>query len=57
MNLLADKETQDRRKEKCRVCPHASGPSPQVKLFCSRCNCVIAGKVILQDERCPEGQW
>lgn len=57
MALLAGAETVRERGALCRACEHAVGPSPEIKLFCGKCGCPLAGKIRLASASCPAGKW
>lgn len=39
------------RLEQCDRCEHRKWP------LCAKCHCIIAAKVRLKSEKCPEGKW
>lgn len=51
--------TEDKRKERmdlCQNCPFAGGGKFK-KLICTKCGCVLHGKVMLNGAQCPVGKW
>lgn len=54
--ILATKDKQKDRMALCQACPHAGGGKFK-KLVCTKCGCVLAGKVLLGGAQCPVGKW
>lgn len=56
MTVLVAPAERARRADACRACPHSVGPGA-LKVFCDRCNCLLAVKTRLAGETCPAGMW
>lgn len=56
MSLLAPTEEAQRRMAICQACPFAITGKTK-KFFCSKCDCVLAGKTRVRGEKCPVGKW
>jgi hypothetical protein len=55
MTYIATQQQQQDRRNICKQCPELI-----VKLgsdICGKCKCVLVGKVVLTDSKCPLNKW